>query len=349
MITIDGSHGEGGGQILRTALSLAAITKTPVTIENVRRGRKKPGLQPQHLTGVRAVASICRGTLNGDSLFSDKLIFEPGDINAGIYDYDVSQIAPSAGSATMVLQQVLPVLLFAPDTSYITVVGGTNVPLSPSAEFIKYCFLPTIARTGVNCQLELQKWGFFPIGGGTVKATVHPIGNPLNALSSAEKGQLKKVTGYGIVANLPHSVAEREIHQAGKLLAEAELASLSHFEIVSVPSPGTGNAFFLLAEYDSGVQGFSSIGELGKPAEKVAAEAVAEFLAFNRSPAAMEKHLGDQLLPYLALAKGRSTLQVSELSPHIATNIWAIEQLLPVKFEVNGNSISVEGMGKARI
>ncbi len=349
MITIDGSHGEGGGQILRTALSLAAITKTPITIENVRRGRKKPGLQPQHLTGVRAVASISQGKLNGDSLFSNKLIFEPGDVRAGTFDYDISQIAPSAGSTTMVLQQVLPLLIFSPDTSYIEIRGGTNIPLSPSIEFINYVFVPTAARLGVNCQLELQKWGFIPVGGGAIIATVYPIGSPLSAINLTEKGALKKLTGFGIIANLPQSIAERENKQAKIMIDEMGLSNLAQYEVKSVVSPSTGNAFFLLAEYENCVQGFSAIGELGKSAEKTASEAIGEFAAFNQSPGAIGKYLGDQLLIYLALAKGKSSLNVSEVLPHILTNIWTIEQLLPVKFEVSGNMISVEGIGRARI
>jgi RNA 3'-terminal phosphate cyclase (ATP) len=338
MIKIDGSFGEGGGQILRTALSLAAILKIPVTIENIRKGRKKPGLQPQHLTGVRAVASICGGKLTGDALYSDKLIFEPGEIVSGTYKFDIS----TAGSVTMVLQQTLPVLLFGTNTSNLTIKGGTNVAWSPPVEFINYVFLPILGKMGINCLFETQKWGFFPKGGGMIKAKIDPIKAPLNSINIIERGNLKRILGLATVANLPESIGEREIKLAKKAIDEKGYLNLSQWEIKTVPSLGHGNSFFIMAEYENCLAGFSALGEPGKPAERVAEEAVEDFIKFEKSNFAIEKHLSDQLLLYMALASGLSQITVPEITRHAKTSIFVIEQFLPVKFETSGNLISVE-------
>ena len=338
MIKIDGSFGEGGGQILRTALSLSAILKIPVTIENIRKGRKKPGLQPQHLTGVRAVASICGGKLTGDALHSDKLIFEPGEIVSGTYEFDIS----TAGSVTMVLQQTLPVLLFGQNTSHLTIKGGTNVSWSPPVEFINYVFLPTLGKMGINCLFETQKWGFFPKGGGMIKAKIDPIKPPLNSINIIERGNLKRILGLATVANLPESIGEREIKLAKKAIDEKGYLNLSQWEVKTVPSLGQGNSFFIMAEYENCLAGFSALGEPHKPAEKVAEETVEDFIKLEKSNFAIEKHLSDQLLLYMALASGKSQITVPEITRHAKTNIFVIEQFLPVKFEASGNLILVE-------
>jgi len=347
MINIDGAYGEGGGQILRSAMTLAALTVSPITVEKIRQGRKKPGLQPQHLTGVRAVAQICQGKLKGDELFSDTLTLEPGEILPGSYEFDVAKATPSAGSVGMILQQLLPILIYGKENSYITIKGGTDVAWAPPIEFIQRVFLPSLSKMGVSVNLEIQEWGFFPIGGGSIKATLSSLTAPLKPLQITERGDLKTLNGWAAAANLPQSVLDREIKQAQKMLEEIKLGGLAKLESQITPSKSTGNIFFLCAEYENCWAGFSVLGELGKPAEKVVAETMEQFQQFHQGTYAMEKHLADQLLVYLALAQGRSEITVQEVTPHLKTNIWVIEQLLPVKFEIKENSISVEGIGKA--
>ncbi|MBI5699041.1 RNA 3'-phosphate cyclase [Candidatus Saganbacteria bacterium] len=343
MIEIDGSIGEGGGQILRTALTLAALTKTPLTIDKIRLGRKKPGLQPQHLTGVRAAAEVCRGKLSGAELFSDHLTFEPGDIKSGFFEFDAAKVSPSAGSVGMILEQLLPILIFGKETSYITIKGGTGVPWSPPAEFIEKVFLPTLSKMGVKASLEIQKLGFYPIGGGSIKSTLTPLASHLSPLGLTSRGILKSLNCLAAVNGLPASIAERENRQAQKRLADLKLEVKCEAKTSSGPS--SGNLFLLWAEYENCLAGFSALGELGKPAERVADEAVDEFLKFNAGETAVEKHLADQLMIYAALAKGKSTLKVQEITKHLETNRLVIEQLLPVKFEIAGDLVSVEGIG----
>ena len=343
MIEIDGSIGEGGGQILRTALTLAALTKTPFKIDKIRLGRKKPGLQPQHLTGVRAVAEICQGKLTDAELYSDHITFEPGTIRSGFYDFDVAKVSPSAGSVGMILEQLLPIQLFGRETSYVTIKGGTGVPWSPPAEFIEKVFLPTLAKMGVKATLEILKLGFYPIGGGSIKAGIAPAPSPLSPLTLTTRGSLKGINCLAAVIGLPNSIAEREKAQAEKKLADLKLEVKS--EIRTSSGLSSGNLFLLWAEYENCLAGFSSLGELGKPAERVADETIDEFLKFNAGEAAVERHLADQLLLYLALAKGRSTLKVQEVTKHLDTVRLVIEQFLPVKFEITNDLVSVEGIG----
>lgn len=343
MIEIDGSQGEGGGQILRTALTLAALTKTPLKVDKIRLGRKKPGLQPQHLTGVRAVAEICQGKLSGAELYSDHLTFEPGDIKSGFYEFDVAQVSPSAGSVGMILQQLIPILLFGKEASYLTIKGGTSVPWSPPAEFIEKVFLPTLSKMGGKTTLEIQKLGFYPVGGGSIKSGLTPLASTLTPLNLTARGNLKGLNCLAAVGGLPASIAERENKQAQKRLAD--LKPEIQCEARTSPGPSSGNLFLLWAEYENCLAGFSTLGELGKPAEKVADEAIDEFLAFHKGEAAVEKHLSDQLMIYAALAKGKSTFKVQEITKHLETNRLVIEQILPVKFEITGDVVSIEGIG----
>ncbi|MFA4906076.1 MAG: RNA 3'-terminal phosphate cyclase [Candidatus Margulisiibacteriota bacterium] len=343
MIEIDGSLGEGGGQIVRTALTLGALTKTPLKIDKIRLGRKKPGLQPQHLTGVRAVAEVCQGKLSDAELYSDHITFEPGEIKPGFYEFDVAKVSPSAGSVGMILEQLLPILIYGKEASYVTIKGGTSVPWSPPAEFIEKVFLPALSKMGVKATLEIQKLGFYPIGGGSIKTSLTPLTPYLTPLNLTSRGNLKSLNCVASVSGLPASIAERENQQAQKRLADLKLEVKCETKTSSGPS--SGNLFLLWAEYENCLAGFSALGELGKPAERVADEAVDEFLKFNAGEAVVEKRLADQLMIYAALAKGKSTLKVQEITKHLETNRLVIEQLLPVKFEVTGDLVAVEGIG----
>jgi len=344
---INGSHGEGGGQILRTALSLAAILGKPIKITNIRAGRKKPGLQPQHLTGVRAVAEICGGKLRGDDLLSQKIEFEPGEIKSGNYEFDVMKVKSSAGSTGMIFQQIAPVLAFAKERSTVTLKGGTHTAWAPPVDYLERVFLPTVFDMGFHSRLEIVSYGWFPMGQGEVKATINPIKDSLLPLTLMDRGSLKRITGTSVVANLPLSIAERQKERAWGKLKDRKLAS--EIKCVSAKGIGQGTSILLVAEFENSLAGFSALGKRGKPAEEVADEAVNELLKYYKSKMCIEKHLSDQLVLYMALAKGKSSFTVSEISNHLLTNIWVAEQFLKVKFEVKGNvgepgEVSVEGI-----
>lgn len=342
MLIIDGSFGEGGGQVLRTALALSAVTRTPVTVNNIRRGRQKPGLQIQHITGARALAEICGGKLKGDELYSINLTFEPGEVKAGSYEFDVTKMGPSAGSASLIFQQLLPALMFAKDTSYVVIKGGTDVPFSPPAEFIERTFLPALKRMGIEAAIEIKKWGFYPAGGGEIKFSVKPLAGKVQPLDLKSRGALKHIECLALSSDLPGSITERENKHAHKLLDEAKLNVDIQVSKHDTLSSGPGNVFLVFADYENAPAGFSAYGEFGKPAEKVAGEAVADFLKFNSGAAAVDHHLTDQLMLYFALADGPGSMLTEEITPHIKTNAWVIEQFLPVKFEISGNSIDLK-------
>jgi RNA 3'-terminal phosphate cyclase (ATP) len=348
MIKIDGSHGEGGGQILRSTLTLSAILGKPVEIFNIRVGRKKPGLQPQHLTGVRAVAEICGGKLEGDELLSQRLVFQPGKIQSGDYEFDVMKIKSSAGSTGMIFQQIAPVLAFGRGPSNVILKGGTHTEMAPPIDYLQEIFLPTVAKMGFQANLEIERWGWFPIGQGIVKANIQPIKAKFKSIELNERGKLKRIFGISLVSRLPLSIAERERDHALSILRGNRpglpgQVSEPQIEAKEVPSLGTGNAFFLAAEFENSIAGFSSLGKIGKRAEKVAEEAVNEFVKFYKSDTCIEKHLGDQLIIYMALAEGKSSFTVPEISSHISTNIWVMERFLPVKFKIEGNRVEVTG------
>jgi RNA 3'-terminal phosphate cyclase (ATP) len=347
-ILIDGSYGEGGGQILRSSLTLAAVLSKPVEIINIRAGRKKPGLQTQHLTGVRAVAEITDGKLEGDELQSTRIKFEPGKIRHGKFEFDVMKVKASAGSTGMIFQQVAPVLAFAQGGSHIVLKGGTHTAWAPPIDYLSSVFLPTIAQMGFHAELKTEVWGWYPIGQGRVIGAIHAIKDTLKGINLTERGELKKITGVSILSNLPPHIGEREIKQANDRLKDHKLEA--EIEIVQAPSKGTGNFFFLLAEYENTLAGFSALGERGKRAEVVANEAVDEFLKHHQSQMAIEKHLADQLILYMALAEGKSSFTTSEISNHVITNLWVMEQFLPVKVEVKGKlgepgEVSINGVG----
>ncbi len=354
-VTIDGSYGEGGGQILRSSLALSALTGKPLRIFNIRAGRKNPGLRPQHLTAVRAVATICDAKVDGAKVNSTELNFEPTNLRGRSFVVDVSADQPSAGSGTLVFQTVFPALLFAEQPSPVRIIRcGTHVPFSPPYNYIARVFLPMVRKMGVNGELRLIKAGWFPRGGGELEASVQPINQPLKPINLTEREKLKRIWVFSAISNLKHSIAVRQANQAvNRLLGMGFRQSDIEVEISELPSPSTGTIVFVCAEFENVIAGFSALGELGKPAEKVADDAVDDFAEYWRTDAPVDKHLADQLVLFTALADGKSVIKASALTQHTLTHIWVIEQFLPVRFEVQGNlgepaTISVEGLGFLR-
>jgi RNA 3'-terminal phosphate cyclase (ATP) len=332
-LQIDGNYGEGGGQILRTTLSLSCLLKKPVEIFNIRKGRKIPGLQPQHLTSVNACKSISDAEVEGNKLRSPTLRFNPQRIKGGDLTFNVAEEKRSAGSTSLILQALLLPLSLAEQSSNINVLGGTHVPWSPPFDYLKEIFLPMTRKIGCQMGLEIKKWGWYPKGGGEVNCSIQPA-KKLNPLNLTGRGRLLNLTGISVISNLPTSIAERQRNQALKILRERNFSP--EIKIVQAPSIGQGTFFFLKAEFENSQAGFGALGEIGKRAEKVAEEACQEFLEFMQTQAAIDPHLADQLIPYLALADGQSSFTISRISKHLLTNIWVVEQFLPTKITVEG-------------
>lgn len=326
MIYIDGSYGEGGGQVLRTSLSLATITGQPIRIERIRAGRKKPGLAAQHLTGVRAAAAICNAQVQGDELGSTNLEFTPSySVQAGKYTFDVSDAREgrSAGAVTLVLQTILLPLALARGDSQIILRGGTHVAYSPSLSYIEQVYLPILKRMGVQAEVRLHRWGWYPQGGGEVELHVSG-GSTLSSINLLERGKLQQVRGLAVVTQLPSHIPQRMASRAENLLHEAHLKATVRPLRERGVAPGAG--IFLTAEYEDSLAGFGALGRLGLPADKVAEIACQELLNFHKTNAPVEEHLADQLLLPAALGSETSQYRVAEISTHLTTNAWVIHQ-----------------------
>ncbi len=336
MVVIDGSYGEGGGQVLRMALALSAILGEPVRVENIRAGRPNPGLQAQHLTGVMAIARICQAELKGAELGSKELIFRPRrPPEPGSYFFDVTEARKggSAGATTLVLQTLLIPLALAKGTSRLTLKGGTHVSWSPPFHYVKEILFPTLARMNIRAEAEIKKWGWYPEGGGEIEVTIYG-GSKIRGITIRERGKLKGIKGISAYSNLPDHVGQRQKERALELLRHNGFEA--SIEVVRAPSPGRGSCLFLVAEFENVLAGFTSLGERGKPAERVAEEAVEEFLDYMGSGAALDRHLADQLILPAALAEGPTSFTTSSITGHLLTGIWVVEQFMGKKFAVEG-------------
>lgn len=323
-IVIDGSEGEGGGQILRTSLALSLITGRAFHLVKLRARRHKPGLLRQHLTAVRAATSVGGAKVQGDALGSQELVFVPGPVKHGEYTFSVG----SAGSVTLVLQTVIWPLLHAQGTSQLHFEGGTHNPMAPPFEFIAEVFLPLLRRMGAQVEATLEKVGFYPAGGGRFTAKISG-GQPLQAIDWLERGQLVRRRARAIYANLPKSIADRELRAVQNLLGWER----QELRAMQVESAGPGNALLLSVEFEHGTELFSAFGEKRISAEQVAARVVKEMREHMDSPAPVGPHLADQLLIPLALA-GRGSFRSYALTQHTLTNMDIVSRFLPVRFDV---------------
>lgn len=337
-VVIDGSHGEGGGQILRTSLTMALLTGKPTRVERIRAGRGRPGLRPQHLTAVRAAAAVGRAELEGDALGSQAIILRPrGPVHPGEYAFDVREAAEggSAGSVGLVLQTVLLPLSAADGSSTLVLRGGTHVAWAPSVSYLQNVFLPVVSDVGIRASVELDQWGFYPVGGGAVRVAIAGSPGPLKPIDLTERGDLERVWGIAAVTNLPSHIPQRMANRAQNVLAEEGLKARVEPRRLRGDGPGAG--IFLFAEYDEGVvAGFASYGRPGLPAEDVAESACRDLLAHHRAGAAVDPHLADQLVVPMAMADGESRLTTSEVTRHLLTNLWVVEQFLDCRLRVEG-------------
>lgn len=319
MIELDGSQGEGGGQILRTALSLSMVTGRAFQLKNIRAGRAKPGLLRQHLTAVQAAAEICGAQVEGATLGSQRLRFAPGALRGGDYRFAIG----TAGSCTLVLQTVLPALWYAEQPASISVSGGTHNPAAPPADFLIHAWLPLVRRMGVAMDIELIRHGFYPAGGGEVRARTVP-GRP-RALTLSERGTLNALRATAIVAGVPRDVAQRELAQLTKRFPE-----MQGQERVLPAQHGPGNALLVEAACEGGTEILCGFGERGVSAERVASRLAEQLRAYLESGCAVAGYMADQLVLPMALA-GAGAFTASERSSHLTTNIEVIEKFLPVE------------------
>ncbi|MGA8143417.1 MAG: RNA 3'-terminal phosphate cyclase [Candidatus Acidiferrales bacterium] len=328
-LSIDGSIGEGGGQVLRTSLTLSLITRRSFALEKIRSRRTKPGLMAQHLKAVEAAAKVGKAKVEGAQIGSRALVFEPTDLCSGDFHFDIG----TAGSTSLVLQTILPALSLATSSSTVRLIGGTHVPWSPCFHFLQMHWLRYMREIGFDIRLELDAAGFYPRGGGCVVATVHPASR-LSSLCLISRGPLKRIRGISAVANLSDSIAERQRVQALKRLSHVS----KHIEIamLRMPSPSKGSLLLLLAEFENSQCCFYGLGALRKPAEIVADEAINELLQFLATDGAIDPYLSDQLVLPLALAPGASEIRTSKITQHLITNAEIVKLFLPVSIEIDG-------------
>jgi RNA 3'-terminal phosphate cyclase (ATP) len=315
-LVIDGSAGEGGGQVLRSSLALSMATGTPFVVEKIRAGRKKPGLMRQHLTCVKAAALVCGADVEGATLGSTRLVFRPGAIAPGDHALDVG----SAGSVSLVLQTVAYALAQCAGRSRVTVRGGTHAKWAPPFPFLDHAWLPLARRAGLGLRLELAASGFYPAGGGEVTLSAEGAG-PLAPLHLPGRGELSTLELRAIVSGLSEGIARRELAAAAELLKGTPIDMASQ----SVKSPGPGNAMWLVArDAASGVTNvFSGIGDVGVAAEDIGRQVAEAFLAWRESGAGVEGHLADQVMLPVALA-GEGSFTTNELTLHATTNMEII-------------------------
>jgi RNA 3'-terminal phosphate cyclase (ATP) len=343
MLEIDGSYGEGGGQILRTALSFSCLTGRPFRIFNIRRGRRKPGLMPQHLAAVRAAQAITDATVQGAEPGATSLSFFPQAVKGGEFQFDIG----TAGSVTLLLQTLIPPLLHAGQPSTLTLTGGTHVPSSPSAHYLAEVFAPTLKRLGVEIRLTVESYGFYPRGGGKIRAHIVPT-REIRPLQLTARGDLRDIAGSSVVCHLPLTIAERQ-RTAALATLEAILDSshrLAKIDLLPVPGLGQGTFLFLRVDTETGRAGFTALGSRGKPAETVGAEAATELCHYLSTKAALDPHLADQLVPFLALGRAESAFSTSRITPHLLTNLWTANIFRPLNYRLTGQ---VEQPGEVTI
>jgi RNA 3'-terminal phosphate cyclase (ATP) len=324
MLTIDGSYGEGGGQILRSSLALSMETGRAIRIENIRAGRKKPGLLRQHLTAVNAALEVCGGSAEGAAMRSGALTFEPGKAKGGEYAFAVG----TAGSATLVLQTVLPALMTAAEPSHLTLRGGTHNPWAPPVDFIERALVPLLNRMGPEITIELIRPGFYPAGGGEFVVTIEPI-ERLKPLEILQRGETVARRATAMIARLSEDIARRELRKVQQKLGWSE----DELNVdVRRDSAGPGNAVLLEIESENVTEVFTGFGQVDVRAGAVAGHAVQQAQKYLGARVPVGPYLADQLLVPMALAGGR--FRTVGLTRHTRTNIDLIQQFLDVDITV---------------
>ena len=341
---------EGGGQIVRTSLALSALAGKSVRISKIREKRPNPGLQAQHVTAVKALAAICNAETSGLLIGSRELAFQPRSHVSGRFAFDVG----TAGSIPLILQALMPSAAYAPNRIDFELTGGTDVRWSPTIDYVRLVVLPILQLMGYKASLNVKCRGHYPKGGGHVTMTIEPV-QVLKSIRLPEPGQCSVVYGISHCVKLPSNVAQRQAASARDRLVSKGINDVN-IAIETYPpnldphvAPGSG--ITLLVKSSAGcIIGADSIGERGKPAELVGEEAAIKLLSEIESRASVDRHMGDILIPYMAVAEGRSEFSVSQITMHTLTNIKVAELVAGVKFDLQGDlkkpgRISVQGIG----
>jgi RNA 3'-terminal phosphate cyclase (ATP) len=341
MIEIDGSFGEGGGQILRTALALSVIFERPLTLHHIRAKRKNPGLGHQHLMAVNALARISGAKVEGNRIGSQRLTFVPGEVSPGDYRFPIG----TAGSVTLLLHALLMPLCLSQERFQLILEGGTHVPWSPPYHYLSEILFPTLRIMGVSVGGRIDQWGWYPKGGGIIQVEIQPSPS-LGPISLLERGSLRKIRGFSAASLLPKHVAERQREEALRRI-EKELKMGAEITILTdPPSKGPGSFLFLVTESEGALAGFSSLGRRGKRAEEVAGEVVNSLEDYLEAEGCVDPHLADQLIPFMAMAKGNSSFTTTRITEHLLTNLWVIQRFKNFKISLTGEK---GGAGKVEL
>jgi RNA 3'-phosphate cyclase len=326
MIEIDGSYGEGGGQILRTAISLSAVTGKEVMISNIRAGRPNPGISPSHVTSIEAVAELCDAEVDGLFAGSEKIVFKPDQLAGGTFDFDVG----TAGSVSLVVQSCLLPGAMSKSRVNLVVKGGTDVKWSPPIDFMRLVHLPILSRFGPSCDIDINSRGFYPEGGGEVAVEISPVAK-LSGQDFGERGDVLSIDGCAYAQNLPEHVTSR--------MRDSVLKNMLDFKDVRVESDirkgrSTGAGIVLAATCENSTIGESALGARGVKSEILGENCSSGLRETLLSGASVDQHMLDQILPYMALAGGKSRILAEALTSHAETNIWVIEKFVERRFSV---------------
>ena len=326
VIYIDGSEGEGGGQILRTSLSLSNLLLKPFEISNIRAGRVNPGLQAQHLKAVEASVAISGAVVEGAYIGSTSLKFFPGKIKPGSFRFDIG----TAGSSLLVLQTVYLPLTFSGGVSKLKIIGGTHVQWSPTYDYIKLCWLYFMKRIGLNIDVKLERAGFYPHGGGIIEAVIKPV-DKVSPLKLTERGNLVEVNIYSFHSNLNFEVAKRQAVGAESVISGVAPVKVTTGELKSFSK---GTAIAIVGVFENTVCCYTALGEKGKRAEVVGREAGEKFLSFLKSEGAtVDERMSDQIILPLSIADGESEFTTTKITNHLITNANTIKKFLNVEFK----------------
>jgi len=339
LITIDGSIGYG--QVLRSAIALSALTLQPIKVTNIRAGRPRPGLMPQHLSGIKTVAEFCNAELRGAQYGSMEVEFLPRELRVTDRRIDIE----TAGSIGLLLQTLLPLLIFAKKSTTLEITGGTAGLGAPNIEYIKHVTLPLLTKFGLELpELEVVRQGFYPRGGGLVRIVVKPV-RRLGYVNLLSQGTIKTIKGFSIAGSLPLTVAERQANAAKEFLLRSGVETVVDLKAESVETLSQGTSITIFEENNETIIGADAIGRRGVRAEEIGREVAEGFLASLKSGAALDKWMADQIIPFIALASGKSSVTVEEITDHCRTNMSVCEKILGVKFEIDGRKISCDGSG----
>ena len=349
MIEIDGSFGEGGGQILRTTLALGAVLRQDVKVVKIRAGRPKPGLMAQHLTGVHAAAILCDAETSREEIGSEELVFKPGRIRAGKFKFDVG----TAGSVTLVLQALMPILAFAPGRVELEIIGGTDVKWSPPVDYLSMVELPILENLGYHGHLELLRRGHYPRGGGLVRF-VNELSQGLRPLVAQNAGRVSSVEEVSHVVRLPRHIAQRQADSTVQiLLANGYPRPNIRLDVSENGKEdlGPGSGIVLVARTEREARlGSDTLGERGVTAESVGQDAAKKLVEDLGADCFFDRHMADIIVPYLVLAEGKSDVSIARVTEHVETNLGVAKQVAGIKFQLDGDldkpgRIRLSGLG----